>query len=199
MALAALLASGCGVGAKQRIVAIAMDRDTTRAETMEATLRVLDEHPEYVGELFRAARRHPATLERFMAAAVADLDERALAELVARYLAQNPASLEEIFIRTLEASERRPAARAAIGRAIAARRAIAAGIITDDEADAERMLLATLDLLVEKPAAERAFLRVMEARAPELASLIAAHPRTLHAMMRAILGVGPGAAMDTPP
>jgi hypothetical protein len=204
--LATILLCGCGVGAKQRIIATAIDGDSARAEYLEASLRVFDEHPEYVDELFRLARRHPAAMDRFVASAVADLDERRLAELTAGYLARNPPALEEILIRTLDAAEDRPAARAAIGRAIAARRSIAAGIITDDARGAESTLLATVDLLADKPAARRAFLRVMEARAPELAALIAANPPALRAMMRAVFSAGLGVppellrqVLDLPP
>lgn len=187
-----LCCCGCSVGAKRQLIATAIDEDASRAEYLEASLRVFDAHPEYVDELFRLARRHPVTMGRFMASAAADLEDRRLAALTAGYLVRNPRGLEEVLIRTLEASLDQPSARAAIGRAIAARRAIAVEIITDDDRSAEALLLATVDLLAEKPAARLAFLRTMEARAPELAALVAANPRTLRAMMRAVFSAGLG-------
>lgn len=184
---------------KQRLVATALDGDAARAEYLEAALRVLDEHPEYVDELFRLAReRHPASLDQFVASAVADLHDRSLADLAAGHLARNPASVEEILIRTLEAAEGRPAARAAVGRAIAARREIAAAIITDDARRAEALLLATVDLLASKQAARQALLGVIRARARELTGLIARDPAAFRAMLRAILAADFGGPIEVP-
>ena len=184
---------------KQRLIETAMEGNGARAEYLEAALRVFDEHPEYVDELFRLARaQHPVALDRFVGDAVRDLHDRKLAELAAGYLARSPSSLEEILIRTLEASEGLPAARAATGRAIAARRRIAAGIITDDAGRAEALLLATVDRLADKRTARQALLRVMQARARELVGLITRDPAALRAMLRAIVGADLGAPIELP-
>jgi hypothetical protein len=190
VALAGLLACGCSVGAKQRLIATALEGDGARAEYLEATLQVLDDNPAYVDELFRLAREHPRTLQRFLANAAAGLRDPDLASMTARQLVENPPGLTEVFIRTLDEAEGRPAAEEAIAAAIAARSATAAGVITRDAEVAEGLLNATVDLLPDRAAARRAFLAVMRARAPELLPLVVSDPETLRAMLRGALSAG---------
>jgi hypothetical protein len=124
----ALLA--CSASQKQAAVETAVDDPDRRRETFEATLRMLDRHPEYVDEFFQQALAHPATLDRFVKDTVARLDERELATKVAAELAARPASLHRILVETLDAAAPRPDAQAAIGRAIADRPVQAARAIS---------------------------------------------------------------------
>lgn len=191
-ALAAACSVGCTVGAKQDLVDTALEADDARAEYLEATLRVLDKNPAYVDELFGLAMKHPRTLDRFLANAGARLDDEELARMTAKHIATNPEGLRVILEQTLEAAKDDPAARAAIAQAIAARRAIATDIITDDARVAEAILEATIDRLADKPEARLAFLRALQDRAPAIAQLVANNPKTLRALMKALLDVGLG-------
>jgi hypothetical protein len=102
---ASLIASvGCGAGAKKQALEVTIANDQQRRETFEATLRTLDEHPEYVDELFARARKHPRTLERFIANAAHHMHEDAVARMTVRYLVQNPAGLQRVMVRTLDAA-----------------------------------------------------------------------------------------------
>jgi hypothetical protein len=188
--VAALLLCGCGTTPKKEAIATALDVDAARPELFEATLRVLDENPTYVDELFRQAMRHPRTMDRFLANAAAHLDDEQLAQMTARNLVQNPAGLHEVLIQTLDAARADPDARASIARAIAERSQLAAGIITDDAEHAEAVLEATINTLLDKPQARLAFLTVMQRRTPEIARIIANNPKTLRSMMKAVLEVG---------
>lgn len=134
LALAALLATGCGVGAKQRLIATALDDDEARAEYLEASLRVLDQHPEYVDEMFRMAREHPETLERFIASATAEMEDPEIAQITAEHLVENPPGLLEVFVRTLdealESKSERP--RQAVLRVLEARAPELAELVARD-------------------------------------------------------------------
>src|SRR5205823_4406550 len=104
--------------------------EASRKSTFEATLRVLDENPTYVDELFAQAMRHPRTLDRFVADTSARLDEPELSNLTARHLAEQPAALEQILVATQEAAQSEPKAQAAIARAIERRAKLGAAAIS---------------------------------------------------------------------
>jgi len=196
LTLAALLLCGCGVGAKKDAIATALDADGSRAEYFEATLRVLDENPAYVDELFRQARKHPRTLERFLASAAANLHEEELARMTARSLAKSPAAMRQVIIQTMDAVKNDRAARLALARAMAARREVIVDVLTDDVGATASMLDATIDALADKPEAREAFLLAMQRRAPELAGLIVQNPEALGAMMKAVLEAGAKESRD---
>lgn len=188
--VALLICGGCGTTPKKELIETALDADQSRPEYFEATLRVLDENPTYVDELFRQALEHPRTLDRFLANAAEHLHEDQLAQMTARHLVKHPDSLHEVLIQTLDAARADPVARATIAQTMAERAQLAAGIITDDADHAEVVLEATINTLQDRPQARLAFLTVMQRRAPEIARLIAHNPRTLRAMMKAVLEVG---------
>jgi hypothetical protein len=130
--LAAAVLLACSAGQKRAVVEEAVEPAETRHELFEATLRVLDEHPEYVDEFFElAVAKHPETLHRFVEDTAARLRDDALAEPTAAALARHPDGLERILVRTLDASSRRPEARRAIARAIAARPEGAARVLSE--------------------------------------------------------------------
>src|SRR5688572_25564149 len=100
--IAALSLTGCSVGQKRGLLETAFDDRERRQEYFEATLRVLDEHPEYVDEFFVAANKHPKTLDRFIANTSRDLRDEKLASITAKHLAANPESLKQVLVQTLE-------------------------------------------------------------------------------------------------
>jgi hypothetical protein len=131
LGVAALLA--CSAGQKRAVVEKAVEPDESRRELFEATLRVLDEHPEYVDEFFGlAVSKHPETLGRFIEDTAARLDDRALAERTAAALARHPEGLEQILVSTLDAAAGKPEARRAIGSAIASRPERAARVLIEN-------------------------------------------------------------------
>lgn len=131
VALAAVLA--CTVPQKRKAIDATMQDAERRHESFEATLRVLDEHPEYVEEFFRLAQdRHPATLGRFLRATVSEIDHSPrLTEWTAAELARQPPALEKIMVATLEAADRREASRAAIAQAVGTRPKLAARALAE--------------------------------------------------------------------
>lgn len=81
--MATALASSCGANTKAAVTEGAMaDRDRRR-ERVEATLRVLDDNPRYVDELFASTRAHPQTLECFLGNTAASPHDPELAARVA--------------------------------------------------------------------------------------------------------------------
>jgi hypothetical protein len=187
-ALAALPA--CSTSQKEGLVDTALDNPETRKESFEAVLRVLDKNPEYTDELFKQARSHPQTLDRFLANATTAMSDAELARLVGDHLVQHPESLHRVLIATLDAAQARPESRKAIARAIEDRATVAAGVIADRPSAVDAMLEATVKAVMEKPEARAAFVGAMHRLSPALAGLIANNPKTLRAMAVEILRAG---------
>jgi hypothetical protein len=150
---AALALGACGTGSKAFVLDKAFALDGTRRDTMEATLRILDEHPTYVDEFFAAARKHKPTLERFLAAAAADLHQPDLARLTAEKLVRNPDGLRRILIETLDAARDRPKARHAIASAIQERAATSSSILLDEPQAMAEVMRGSVDAARKDPAA----------------------------------------------
>jgi hemoglobin-like flavoprotein len=184
----AFLLMGCGAGLKEDLIAEGLDDPDDRRELFEATLRVLDDHPTYVDQLFRQAKSHPRTLDRFIANAARDLHEDELAKLTARHLAANPKSLERILVATMRAARDQPAARQAVADAIQAEAAIAAGIITDDPPLVQETLIETVRNVMHKPAARTAFVKGIDAVSPVMAGILADNPKLLTKLTEEIAG-----------
>jgi hypothetical protein len=103
----------------------------------EATLRVLDEKPEYVDEFFQLARKHDRTLNRFTADFSRGLADPALARMVARHLVQAPPGLHHVLVATIDAADG-PQSKRAVTSAMQARsEKVAAIMATDPGAAAE--------------------------------------------------------------
>jgi hypothetical protein len=128
--ITALALSACSTEQKAKVSDVALDDPARRAEMMEAMLRVMDQHPEYVDEFFRYARRHPKTLDRFLDVTARNLTDPKLADRVAAKLTAHPRGLQSVFVHTLEAAKQ-PAPRAAIAEAVETRANLAAAILVD--------------------------------------------------------------------
>jgi hypothetical protein len=181
---------GCSTSQKEGLIDTALDDPGRRKESFEATLRVLDENPEYTDELFALARNHPQTLDRFLANATTDMKDVKLARLTADHLVQHPDSLHQILISTLDAAQGRPESRQAIARAIEDRATHAAGVISDRPSAVDAVLEATVKAVLEKPEARAAFVGAMHRLSPTLAAILANNPKTLRAMAVEILRAG---------
>jgi hypothetical protein len=178
---------GCGAGAKKQALDVTIANDQQRQEVFEATLRTLDEHPEYVDELFARARKHPRTLERFIANAAHHMHEDAIARMTTRYLVQNPAGLQRVMVRTLDAAAGKPAAKRAIAEAMRQRAGPAADALATHPEALRASVIAVIDVTASRPEARKAFLQAMNERAPALASLLIQNPRTLETVMKSTL------------
>jgi hypothetical protein len=153
----------------------AMPREQ-RLDTFEATSRVLDEHPEYVDELYAAARRHPRLLDRFLMNAAKDLKDRHRAEMAAKHLVADPDSLEQALVTTMDFIARVPAARAAMNRAVVSRAEEATEIMASDPATVSRVLEAALLVMEKKPQARRSALAAVEANRARILTFVKNDP-----------------------
>lgn len=123
---AVILVAACSTKQKAEITEKTMaDRDR-RLELMEAQLRVMDDHPEYVDELFQATLRHGRTLDRFLSDTARAVAHPKLAKVVAGHLVEEPDGLRAIMVATLDAARPRAGARSAIVNAMMDRRDVAA-------------------------------------------------------------------------
>ena len=153
LAATSLALAACGTGSKAFMLDKAFALDGTRRDTMEATLRILDEHPDYVDEFFVLARGHKPTLDQFLGDAARDLHEADLAKLTAEKLVGSPAGLRRVLIETLDAARDRPKARQAITSAIQSRAGIAASILLDDPEALAEVMRGSVDAARKDPAA----------------------------------------------
>ncbi len=117
MITAALLLGGCS---KESMLRSSLEEPEERRDTLELTLKVFDEHPEYVDELFSMARAHPTTFQRLLEKTATETEDEAFAAEVAAHLAGHPQAVERIMMAMLVESRTRPELRAAIARAILA-------------------------------------------------------------------------------
>jgi hypothetical protein len=153
LAVAAITTSACNAKQKTAITEETFANAEQRAEMLEATMRVMDSHPEYVDEMFAITLKHPHTLERMFsntAIAVADPDT---AHRVALHLAARPRGLREVMVQTLDASQDKPAAQAAISEAMAARANEAAAILVDHPPQLAAIAKALIEQLKAHPQA----------------------------------------------
>lgn len=181
-----LLVEACSPAASRGVVAATLEPDDVRHAFLEGTLRVLDDHPEYVDELFVLNRRHPRTMSRFLENAARASRDEDFARFTAERLVRDPEGLRQIMVSTLEAARDQPAARAAISRAIEQRNTLATNVIADRPSAVVGSLNAMVQVVQRRPRARRAFLHAMRGNSDELARLLASDPDTLAAMASAM-------------
>ena len=157
LGLSAALAIACGVEGKKEVAKSALDtmNEKSRADTFEGTLRVLDEHPEYIDQIYELTKKHDKVMDRFVADASVDLKDKPLAELAARHLTENPESLENVLVVALPIIAKSPKARAAMNRALVRDAEVATDILTDDPATLSRVIEAALPILEKKQSARK--------------------------------------------
>lgn len=140
----ALLATACST--KQKITAsdLTSNDPGRRAEALDAMLRAMDEHPEYVDELVRLTLRHPNTLKRqFEALARASSDDD-VARLNAKALVANPRGLERLTIETFDAAQASDSAQRAIVDAVQQRSDFVATAFVNRPRDFESLMKSML-------------------------------------------------------
>lgn len=187
-----MLTLGCSAGAQKPAIDAALKEPKTRQEAFEATLRVLDEHPEYVPEFLETALHHETALDAILDDTARRLQDDGLARRTANHLAKYPSGLKQVLIAVLDRISGEPAALAGAAEAMAARPQVAAIVITQRE-DAVRSTLHALVVEVMKNGKARQwFLRGMAENSSQLTAIIAEDPQVLAAFAKAVVAVGAG-------
>lgn len=118
--LCAGLLGGLSACSKESMLRSSLEEPEERKDTLELTLKVFDEHPEYVDELFALAREHPMAFQRLLENTATELEGPEFAAEVAGHLANHPKAVESTMMAMLAEARTRPELRAAIARAILA-------------------------------------------------------------------------------
>jgi hypothetical protein len=187
---AASLALSCTPAQKRPVVATALDNTETRRESFEATLRELDDHPEYVDEFFEASLRHPKTLDRLFWNTAQHAHREPLARLTAEHLVEAPPGLEMVLIATLDASKEEPEALEATARAIESRPAMTVRAMVQREQALRRAMHELIAVAQRDPAVRRAFLAAMMADRDGVANVLASDAEVMGALFKSLGGVG---------
>jgi hypothetical protein len=167
-----------------------MKNDEQRAEALEATLRVMDENPEYVDELFALAARHPATLERFLQNHARNLTRDELARMTAKHLAAHPPGLKHVMIKNLDEISDDPAAMQAVAEAMLERPQVSAMVIAQ-KPEAVRALVTALIAEVRKNQKARlAFIEALHDNREHVAEIAIDNPELLTSLMKAFAARG---------
>lgn len=117
LVLVLVFVSACS---RESMIRGALEDPSERRDTMRTTLKIYDEHPEYVDELFAAAREHEATFQRLLQRAAIALEDPAFATLTAGPIAERPLAAEHTTRATLAAARTRPELRRALANALVA-------------------------------------------------------------------------------
>lgn len=129
------LSLSCSTKQKADVTEATMQDRGRRSEMLEATLRVLDDNPAYVDQLFQLTLEHPKTLDRFLGNFTATLHDEDLAQRTARHLTNHPRGLRQVMVDTLDAAERKPEAREAVVDAMQDRAWVASKIVGEELID----------------------------------------------------------------
>jgi hypothetical protein len=187
--LALAAAFGCGTEGKKTIAKSAIESmgPEERRESFEATVRMLDEKPALIDEVYSVVRTHPATMHRFIANASRDLKDPGLANMTAELLAKEPASVEQTMIASLDAVAKQPEARRAMRRAMVQRAGKAVDILTDDPETLGRVLAASMTIVEEKPLARDNVLRAVRQQRRGIIAFVKSDPELSKEMTEELL------------
>jgi len=180
----------CSPAQKQPVVATALDDREMRHESLEATLRVLDEHPEYVDEMFQLSLRHPAMLDRLLHNTALQLKDPAFARRVARHLADRPESLRQTLVATLDEVEQRPEAAQAAARAIEERPDQTVQVMVQRDSTVRATVRALVQRVQRDESARRSFLLALDENRKGTAAVLVTDSEVLGNLFKAIGSVG---------
>lgn len=179
----ALVACRPSVNTQKAVLEEVVDNPPARREAFEATLRMLDEHPEYVDEFFAQLLEHPPALNRFLAINASGLDDPQYAALMARHLVRHPEPLTEILIQALLAAKDKPESQQAMARAMEQQPELTARTLTSRTSAVSITTRALVDVLQANPEARKAFLEAMRERKAQVAEVLLSDPEVLTALM----------------
>jgi hypothetical protein len=185
----ACVSLACSAATQKPAVETVMKDEQQRAESLEATLRVMDEHPEYVDQLFALTLRHPRTLERFLDDHARGLAADELSRVTAKRLAAHPAGLKQVMIANLDEISDDPAAMQAVAEAMLARPQVSAMVVTHEPAAVRALVTALIAEVTKNHDARSAFVRALEENREPLAQIAADNPRVLAALTKALVSV----------
>jgi hypothetical protein len=151
---------------------------------------VLDEHPEYVDELFAQVRRHPKTLTQLLRITAEHLHEEDLAKLTAVQLAAAPNGLKTTLIASLDVMQDKPAAMNAAAAAIEARPRETARMLVQRELAVKNTVRALVDVMGENPRAADVFRESLAQNSDSLAAIITKDPELTGALFKSIAKSG---------
>jgi hypothetical protein len=190
LVLFAIACGACSPAQKQPAVATALDNAEMRHESLEATLRVLDEHPEYVDEMFELSLRHPAMLDRLLRATALQLKDPSFARRVARHLANTPEALRMTLIATLDEVENRPEAAQAAARAIEERPDQTVQVMVQRDSTVRATVGALVQRVQRDEDARRSFLLALDENRKGTAAVLITDSEVLVNLFKAIGSVG---------
>jgi hypothetical protein len=188
--LLCLALGGCSAGAQKPAIATALNNDKLRPQALEATLRVLDEHPTYVDEFLTAARKHPATLDRLLRDTAHELERDEFARFTAQRLVLDPAGVKQTLITMLDAGSDKPAVLHAMSEAMAARPQLSAIVVVQSDATVRSTLHALMLEVAKNPEARRSFLTAISENADVMAQILAPNPAVMAVLLKAFAHVG---------
>jgi hypothetical protein len=180
----------CSPAQQKPVIATAVDNADARHTSFEATLRVLDEHPEYVDELFAQSRKHPKTLDRLLYDTAQHLHEEELAKRTAVQLCDAPAGLKTTLIASLDQMQDQPAALNAAAEAIEERPKETANMVTQRELAIRRTVHALVIAVQQKPKAESAFREALSENSDAIAAIITKDPELAGRLFKSIAKAG---------
>jgi len=189
-AVAASLAIACAASSQKPAVDAALASDDLRRESLEATLRVLDQHPGYVDELFALTLQHPKTLDRFLQNPARALSDDALSRRTARRLADHPDGLRQILVATLDEISDEPSPLQAVSEAMGERPQVAAMAMVQREESVRRTMRALMGEVQKNREAARWFLLAVQDNSVLMAAVIVQDPNVLASLLRAFGKVG---------
>lgn len=187
---ALIFALSCSASTQKPAVDAAMEDPKLRHEALEATLRVTDENPEYVDELFALTLKHPKTLDRFLQNTARDLVREDLSRATTRRLAEQPRSLRQTIIATLDAISDQPESLDALSQALHERPQVAAMAVVQRDETVRVMLRALMREVLKNDRARAAFLVAVQENSTEMAQIIAPNPATLASLVKGFGKVG---------
>jgi hypothetical protein len=187
--LVASVVAACTAGAQKPAVETVLADKEQRAESLEATLRVTDEHPDYVDELFVLTRKHPRTLNRFLENTARTLEQDEFATMTAKHLGAHPPGLKRVMVKTLDEISDDPVAMTAVAEAMVERSEVSAMVIVQKE-EAVRALVTALVRQVQKNAKARAaFVQAMQDNSDALAQIAIDNPRVVASLAKAVVSL----------
>jgi hypothetical protein len=185
-----LLATSCAASTQKPAIDAALSDPQMRQESLEATLRVMDENPEYVDELFSASLRHPKTLDRFLKNTARELERDEFARFVAARLVTSPTGVKRVLISTLDAASNKPEVLKAVSEAMAERPQLAAIVVVQTEESVRGTIRALLVEVLKNPDARRYFLKALAENSEPMASVIVPNPEVMKVLLKAFVHVG---------
>jgi hypothetical protein len=187
---AAVAAAACTPAQQKPVLATALDGRDQRDTSFEATLRVLDEHPEYVDELFTHARQHPKTLTRLLHVTAQHLHEADLAQSTAAELVAAPEGLETTLVASLDAMQDAPDAMNHAAAAIEARPHETARMLVQREMAIKNTVRELVQVVLKNPKAAEAFREALSENSAPLATIITNDPELTGVLFKSIAKAG---------